>query len=224
MRLLFSMIPIAAGILVAQTADMDDAEMSRRDRMLRDIERAGQQTHKLADPARSLSAEAADDPTISAGRQMHDAPGAARKAAEKAEKLSKKGRHDDAIEQLKRALEIDPQFYEAENNLALEYEAIGKNDDAERTLQHLTESSPDHVIAFNNLATLLCRQKRYGEAEVVARRALKAHPYSFKANLLFGTALVQQGKWVPEARAKLEYAQVKHPEAKTLLDQWPAQR
>jgi tetratricopeptide (TPR) repeat protein len=77
-------------------------------------------------PWRSLSSEAGDDPTLGADVPEHDPPKAARKAAEKAEHLSKKGRHEDAITEFRAALAIDPQYYEAENNLALELEAVGK--------------------------------------------------------------------------------------------------
>jgi hypothetical protein len=34
--------------------------------------------------------------------------------------------------------------------------------------------------------------------------------------------LVDEGKWTDEAREKLQYAEVKYPEAKALLEKWPA--
>jgi len=34
--------------------------------------------------------------------------------------------------------------------------------------------------------------------------------------------LVDEGKWTDEAREKLKYAEVKYPEAKALLEKWPA--
>lgn len=141
---------------------------------------------------------------------------------EKAEHLSKKGRHEDAIAEFRSALAIDAQYYEAENNLALELEAAGKAEDAEKTLRHLMQSAPQHVLGFTNLGALLCQQHRYAEAEAVARQALERHRFSFKANFLLGTALVDQGKRTEQAKLKLEYAQVKYAQAKALLDRWPA--
>ena len=173
-------------------------------------------------PWRSLSSEAADDPTLGAEISPHDPPKAARKAAGKAEHLSKKGDHEGAITEFRAALEVDPQYYEAENNLALELEAAGKAEEAEKTLRHLTESAPEHILAFTNLATLLCQQHRYAEAEAVARLGLTRHRFSFKSNYLLGAALVDEGKWTDEAREKLKYAEVKYPEAKALLEKWPA--
>lgn len=39
---------------------------------------------------------------------------------------------------------------------------------------------------------------------------------------VFGAALVNQGKWTPDARQALRYASERHPEAKMLLAKWPA--
>lgn len=173
-------------------------------------------------PWRSLSSEAADDPTLGAEIAPHDPPKTARKAAGKAEHLAKKGQHEEAIAEFRSALAIDPQYYEAENNLALELEAVGKTEEAEKALHHLMDSAPEHILAFTNLATLLCEEHRYADAEAVARLGLKRHRFSFKSNYLLGAALIDEGKWTDEAREKLQYAEVKYPEAKTLLEKWPA--
>ena len=183
---------------------------------------AAAKTDSASVPWRSLSSEAGDDPTLGAEIAAHDPPKAARKAASKAEHLAKKGQHEEAIAEFRAALAIDPQYYEAENNLALELEAVGKTEEAEKTLRHLMDSAPEHILAFTNLATLLCEQHRYADAEAVARLGLKRHRFSFKSNYLLGAALVDEGKWTDEAREKLEYAEVKYPEAKSLLDKWPA--
>jgi len=174
-------------------------------------------------PSRTLSSEEADDPTI-AGRNIpkHDSVPAARKAAQKAERMSKKGRHEEAVALFREALAADPQYYEAGNNLALELEAAGKADEAETVLRGLIKSAPEHVLAFTNLGALLCEQHRYAEAEAVARQALHHHRYSFKSNYLLGASLVDQGHWTAEAKIKLEYAQVKYAEAKAILEKWPA--
>ena len=53
------------------------------------------------------------DPTLAADQVDHESPPAARKAAARAEHLSKKKQHEQAIEEFKRALALDPQYYEA---------------------------------------------------------------------------------------------------------------
>lgn len=183
---------------------------------------ANQQASATA-PWTSLAGEEGDDPTLSAVVSTEEPPRAARKAAGNAEHLAKKGSHDEAIAEYRRALEIDPQYYEAENNLALELEAAGKREEAEKTFPHLMQTAPAHVLAFNNLGILLCAEGRYADAEAVARGALKAQEYSFRSSYLLGSALVDQGKWTDEAKTKLAYASVKYPQAKELLAKWPAQ-
>jgi len=215
-----AMLPLA--VLAQQTT-----EETREHTAVLEMGHQAQQLSTKAEsasvPWRSLASEAGDDPTLGADVPEHDPPKAARKAAVKAEHLAKKGHHEEAITEFQAALAIDPRYYEAENNLALELEAVGKNEEAEKTLRHLMESAPEHILAFTNLATLLCQQHRYADAEAVARQGLKRHRFSFKSNYLLGAALVEEGKWTDEAREKLQYAEVKYPEAKALLEKWPAQ-
>jgi len=206
-------------VIGAQVQSGVDIERTRR---LGSLSEMGK-TEPASKPSRSLSSEEADDPTVSGSSvPKHDPPAAARKAAGKAEKLAHKGEHDEAAALFREALAIDPQYYEAANNLALELEASGKAGEAEALLRSLTKSAPEHVLAFTNLGTLLCQQHRYKDAEAVAREALERHRYSFRSNFLLGAALVDQGRWTDEAKIKLEYAGAKYAEAKELLDKWPA--
>jgi len=174
-------------------------------------------------PSASLTFEEADDPTIHEHAiPPHQPTPAARKAAQKALHLARKKRHDEAITLYREAVADDPLYFEAWNNLALELDAAGKTDEAIDTLRRLTHSAPQHILGFANLVAFLCRQHRYADAEVVAREAVKAHNYSFRANYMLGTILVQEGEWTDEAKTKLQYAEVKYPAAKSLLERWPA--
>ena len=173
--------------------------------------------------SRSLTFEESDDPTVAAHAvAAHQPAGAARKAFNKAEHLAKKKRGEEAIAKYREAVAIDPLYFEAWNNLALELEAAGQKREAEQVFRHLIESEPRHVLGFTNLAALLSGQKRYAEAEAVARQAMKLHKYSFKANLVLGSVLIDEGKWSDEAKSDLQYAQVRYPQVKALLDRWPA--
>jgi len=166
--------------------------------------------------------EESDDPTISAHAvARHEPLPAARKAADKADRLAKKKRGAEAIAKYREALALDPLYFEAWNNLALVLNASGQTEEAEQVYRRLMQSNPEHVLVFTNLASLLSGQHRDAEAEVVTRQALKLHKYSFRANFILGAVLVNQGKWSEEAKIKLQYAQVKYPEAGALLDRWP---
>jgi tetratricopeptide (TPR) repeat protein len=186
------------------------------------VSEMGHSTVRSESPSRSLKFEESDDPTMAAHSvPPHEPLRAALKAAEKAERLSKKKQPPEAIAAYREAVALDPLYFEAWNNLALELQAAGKTEEAEQVFRRLMQSNPEHVLVFTNLATLLSGQKRYAEAEAVARQAMKLHSYSFKANLVLGSILIGEGKWSDEAKTKLQYAQVKYADAKTLLDRWP---
>jgi tetratricopeptide (TPR) repeat protein len=216
--LAISMILLWSGAMLAQQSQQIgmSTDQTRRLNEITDMGHSrGASTHE--------SFEEADDPTWDTHPvPQHKPLRAARKAAEKAEHLAKKKRHDEAIAGLREAVAIDPLYFEAWNNLALELRAAGQTEEAERVLRRLMHSNPEHVLVFTNLASLLYGQHRYAEAEAVARQAMKLHSFSFKANLVLGTILVQEGKWTDDARDKLQYAEVKYPEAKKLLERWPS--
>ena len=53
---------------------------------------------------------------------------------------------------------------------------MGKPDEAEQVFRRLMQSNPERVVVFVNLAAVLSGQKRYPEAEAVARQAMKPKP------------------------------------------------
>jgi len=217
LSVLFASLLLAPGLL-AQMVGMS----KETTRMLNAVAEMGHEAIKPESPSRPATFEEGDDPTVVAHRvPPHEPLRAARKAAENAEHLAKKKRHDEAVAKYREAVAIDPLYFQAWNNLALDLDAAGKADEAEQVMRRLLQTNPEHVLVFTNLAMLLSRQKRYAEAEAVARQAMKLHKYSFKANLVLGTVLVDEGKWSGEAKITLEYAQVKYPEAKTVLERWP---
>ena len=196
--------------------------INERARELDAVRRMRNETRSVAKQSATALDTLDDDQIISAKYLEFDPPAQARKAAERAERLSRKGRHEEAIDGFRTALGLAPGYYEAENNLAIEYYISDKPDLAIETLKHLTHSVPNHVFVFNNLGTMLCQLHRYLEAEAVAREALKTHPYSFKAHFVLGSSLVSQGKRSLEARKDLEFASVTCPEANVILADWPA--
>ena len=214
---------ISGGLLPAATLLAQNPGMSTQTtRALIGVTEMGHSTVGSAGPSQSLKFEEDDDPTVVAHPVTpHEPLRQARKAAEEAEHLAKKKRGEEAITKYRDAVALDPLYFEAWNNLALELQAVGKMDEAEQVFRRLVQSNPEHVLAFTNLAALLSGQKRYAEAEAVARQAMKLHSYSFKANYVLGSLIFSQGKWSNEAKTKLEYAQVRYVEAKKLLEHWP---
>jgi len=219
MRLFAAVAILAMPALRAQEAGIPTAVT----RQLNDVSQMGRHPPRPFSDLHDLTFEESDDPTVGAhAPPPHEPTRAARKAALKGEHFTKKNRHEEAVAQYREAVKLDPLYYEAWNNLALELEAAGQLDEAVATFRRMIQSTPEHVLGFTNLATLLSRQHKFAEAELVARQALKTHAYSFKANYTLAVVLLNEGKWNDEAKIKLEYAQVKYPEAKSLLSKWPA--
>ena len=217
-------LPVILGrLLLASTLPAQNPGMSTEyTRMLTAVSEMGHSTIKPEGLSRSLTFEEGDDPTIVAHPVTPHTPvRAARKAAEAAEHLAKKKLRQEAIAKYREAVALDPLYFEAWNNLALELNAAGQPDEAEQVFRRLMQSNPEHVVVFTNLAAVLSGQSRYAEAEAVARQAMKLHNFSFSANYVLGSLLVNQRKFSDEAKTKLEYAQVKYAQAKTLLDHWP---
>lgn len=219
---LLLMLVWAVAAMYAQSLSSDAAALERM-RELREVSKWGHESEPVKDHLPLLSGSD-DDPTLAADTFQHAPLEAARKLASRAERLSKKGRHEEAIEAFKHALAIDPQYYEATNNVALEYFAAGNSELAIQTLRELIQRDPKHVLAYDNLAILLCRLKRYPEAEAVATVAYTMHPFSYKAAYVFGASLVNQKKWTADGKQALRYASARHPEAKELLAKWPEEK
>jgi len=108
-----------------------------------------------------------------------------------------------AMHAYKKALQYDPQFGEAYNNLALIYQEIGDLDQARETLQRATEINPHYEKAWNNLGIILLLQNRYGEAKEVFKKVLLLNPQHVESYLHLGVLYRKEG----EIRKAAEYYQ-----------------
>jgi len=81
-----------------------------------------------------------------------------------------------AEEEFRRALDANPEFAEAENDLGVLYARLGKNDEAMSLFRRATEHSPQYVAALANLGLALADQGKYDEARLELQRAVAASP------------------------------------------------
>jgi predicted Zn-dependent protease len=147
--------------------------------------------------------EEADDPTLAKHPiPAHEPLRAARKTADKAEHLARKKQFEEAIAE--EAVALGPHTSKLGTTSRWSYRHAGKTEEAEQLFRRLVQSNPEHVLPFTNPVALPSSQKRYSDAGAVGRQALKLHRYSFKANLVLGTVLVNEGRWTGEAESKLE--------------------
>ncbi len=151
--------------------------------------------------------------TVSVARLAHKVPSKALKEFEKARKAADKGKSKDEILHLQRALEIDPDYMEAHNNLGSQYlrrEEYGK---AEAHFRKACELDPGASIPQTNLATVLLINKHSADAEIAARRAVSLDPSNSRARYTLALTLLDQGKNPQEALEQLQRAASDLPRA-----------
>jgi tetratricopeptide (TPR) repeat protein len=119
--------------------------------------------------------------------------------------LRQKGRLDEAIAHFRRAVEIHPEYADAQNALGVTLLREGRVDEAIIHLQKALELRPDRAEDHNNLAGVLWQQGRVQEAIVHYRKALALRPDYALAHHNLGKLLQQEGQ-VREAIAHYQSA------------------
>jgi Flp pilus assembly protein TadD len=119
------------------------------------------------------------------------------------------GQYATAVKSLQRALELDPGYMKAHDNLGLCYEALGRFDEARRSWEEAirlnAEQQPKSPWPSLNLGLLLTRLDRLDEAEARFRDSLAADPRFAPARYQLGITLEKKGR-VQEATAEIEEA------------------
>jgi tetratricopeptide (TPR) repeat protein len=112
---------------------------------------------------------------------------------------------------LLRAVENDPEYVAARNNLALVYMSMGNPDAAISQLKAAVQLDSYRAVLFNNLAVGYWMLNRYSDAEGVARTAVRLAPSLDSARAILGIALFQQRKYTDEALRYLSGAGADQP-------------
>jgi len=108
--------------------------------------------------------------------------------------LLKLDKPDDAIEKLKKALNIKPDYVEAWNNWGNALLKLDKPDDAIEKLKKALNIKPDYAEAWNNWGSALVSLGRFEEAALQFKRALKIKPGIAEAWLNWSSVLLDIGK------------------------------
>ena len=151
--------------------------------------------------------------TISVERLQHKVPRKAHKEFEKAMSADRKRDTEKAVQHLRNAIAIDPEYMEAHNNLGARYLNSGKPDQALREFNRALELDPHAIAPQVNAATSLLMMKRNVDAEQAARKALDLDSTDLRAHYMLGLSLIAQGKFTPEAGQSLRRAAEKFPRA-----------
>ena len=99
------------------------------------------------------------------------------------------GRHEEALADFHRALELDERNPVARRELARTYEALGNHQDAEATFRQAIAARPNLWTGYKRLGGFYNRRGRYQEALEQFRRVLELTPHSAQAHLNVGAIL-----------------------------------
>lgn len=86
-----------------------------------------------------------------------------------------------AIRQYEKALEIFPEFPEAELQRGSAFLSLGKIDEAERSFRRASELREDWSLALASLGSVLVRKDQFDEAETILARAIELDDRNFPA-------------------------------------------
>jgi tetratricopeptide (TPR) repeat protein len=104
------------------------------------------------------------------------------------------GQVDDAVAQYEKALEINPNFPDAQNNLGLALFQKGQVDEAIARYQKAVEINPHYTEAYSNLGLALFDKGQLDEAITQYQKALEITPKYVAARYNLGLALFQKGQ------------------------------
>ena len=93
-----------------------------------------------------------------------------------AQALHQQGMLDEAIASYRRAVELQPNYPDAFNNIGVVLTTQGKLDEAAMYLQQALAADPQHADAHNNLGNVLKEQGRLEEAAYYYDEAVKCRP------------------------------------------------
>lgn len=124
---------------------------------------------------------------------IQNAPNKARVQNNYGVELSLKlGKYNEAIPYFEKAIEMDPFYRDAYNNLAVAYGFTQQIDLAIETLYKTIDLNQYYPEAYNNLASFLIERKRFDEALNMLERAIALNPTYGKAHYNKGRAYFDQ--------------------------------
>ena len=123
----------------------------------------------------------------------------------KARLLLKAENHEEARDELERALEVNPTSLEALSVLAASHYLRGETEEYDRIRDQVIALSPTYAGLYNDIADLSVESRKYLEATRVAEEAIRIDSLSWRAYGILGMNQLRLGL-IEEARANLETA------------------
>lgn len=117
-------------------------------------------------------------------------------------------RAEKAIEAYKQAIQVNPSYAKAYQDLGVTYQLMGNLTEAEHYLRLALDRAPNDPYAYNNLGLLLDRAQKFGEAEALFRRAVQMQPNFPEALNNLGMVLGKQQRWKEAELSFLQSLQI----------------
>ena len=108
--------------------------------------------------------------------------------------FEQQGQLDRAIQQYRKAVELNPKFIVAHNRLGICLDRIGRPREAERVFREAVRLDPERPYLRNNLAFNLIVQRRWQEGEQELRKTLQLRPGYDRARVNLAITLSKQGR------------------------------
>jgi len=107
--------------------------------------------------------------------------------------LEQENRQPEALAEYRKAIEIEPNRFQARNNVANLLASMGLRDEAYREYQEALRLNPDASVAHINFATLLSEMGRFDEAMSEYSKATQLDPADSRSYYLMGKACLRHG-------------------------------
>jgi tetratricopeptide (TPR) repeat protein len=152
--------------------------------------------------------------TVSFRQLQHKVPKQAVKEYNKGRTAFRKGDKETALNHFQNAVQIDPDFADAHNDLGVLLAKVGNTGEAAEQFQRAITLAPDHTIALGNLSLALYMLKRFEEVLPIARHALRLDPGLVYVHYVLGLSLFAEHGDKKEALENLVRAAPTFPEAR----------
>jgi tetratricopeptide (TPR) repeat protein len=164
-------------------------------------------------PERTGSASRATGSSVSIGELSHKIPAQAQKLFDKGEQSFAKHNVAEARDLYRQALELDPEFVDAYNELGAAEAAMGRLPEAAEQFQKAIDIAPENQLALPNLCIVLAKMRRFHEAGEVARRALRVVPGSGPIHYILAASIIEEHGNADEAIEHMKRAAAEIPSA-----------
>lgn len=94
----------------------------------------------------------------------------------------------------KKAIALEPATVEGRFGLVLPQSALGNWNDVLAVYLEILKQDPNNSIANYRTASIYYSRKDYTNASLYVAKVIKAYPFDYDSNLLYGKVLIAQGK------------------------------